>query len=263
MNVRQIFPYILSLLGLLAALNADAQQGGFYFQWQVGPQPVDPYWQQRQQMEQQRRLQRAREREWERRQRRRASEDDHHHSHGHVHRPPVVVVPPPPPVYAPPPPQRQEVRVILPEPNNEAFYCVVGAGLGATAGGLIGNQIGKGDGQTLATIGGALLGGIVGGKVGCDHGARLDAQHRRRLEQVKARCLDEEDFQFQEDFARGHVRRGGMYSHRQTRVQCREVISEGSYYSGNGWSQFSERNFYCQEDEYTWVATPSNYIYLN
>lgn len=268
MKVRQVLAYTLSVLGILAALNAEAQQAGFYFQWNVGPQPVDPYWQQRQ-MERQRR---AQERAWRREQR-------HHHDnhYGHVH-PPVVVAPPPPVyvpappvhvpapppvVYAPPPPNQREVRVMLPEPNNEAFYCVVGAGLGATAGGLLGNQIGKGDGKTAATIGGAILGGLLGAKVGCEHGARLDAQRRQRLEQIKARCLDEEEFDFQEDFARGRIRRGEIYYHRQTRVQCREVISEGSYYTGNGWYQFNERNFYCQEDEYTWVATPSNYIYLN
>ena len=33
------------------------------------------------------------------------------------------------------------------------------------AGGLIGNQFGKGDGKTLATVGGAVAGGFVGNEV--------------------------------------------------------------------------------------------------
>lgn len=41
---------------------------------------------------------------------------------------------------------------------------IVGVGVGAVAGGLLGNQIGKGDGKTLATAGGALGGGVIGQK---------------------------------------------------------------------------------------------------
>lgn len=39
---------------------------------------------------------------------------------------------------------------------------IVGAGIGAVAGGLVGNQIGGGRGQDLATIGGAIGGGYLG-----------------------------------------------------------------------------------------------------
>lgn len=41
---------------------------------------------------------------------------------------------------------------------------IVGTAAGAVAGGLIGNQFGKGSGNTLATIGGAAGGAVVGQK---------------------------------------------------------------------------------------------------
>ena len=41
-----------------------------------------------------------------------------------------------------------------------------GTVLGAVAGGLVGNQIGKGRGNVLATVAGAVVGGIVGSEVG-------------------------------------------------------------------------------------------------
>ncbi len=39
---------------------------------------------------------------------------------------------------------------------------IVGAGIGAAAGGLVGNQFGKGKGNDLATIGGIIVGGTAG-----------------------------------------------------------------------------------------------------
>lgn len=41
---------------------------------------------------------------------------------------------------------------------------VVGYGLGALAGGLIGNQIGDGNGKKVATVGGAAAGALAGGQ---------------------------------------------------------------------------------------------------
>src|SRR5690606_6725216 len=41
----------------------------------------------------------------------------------------------------------------------------VGAIGGAIAGGVLGNQVGSGSGNTAATIGGAVLGGVVGHQV--------------------------------------------------------------------------------------------------
>jgi uncharacterized protein YcfJ len=41
----------------------------------------------------------------------------------------------------------------------------VGIGVGAVIGGVLGNQIGSGDGKTLATIAGAVGGGYVGNEI--------------------------------------------------------------------------------------------------
>jgi surface antigen len=42
----------------------------------------------------------------------------------------------------------------------------IGMATGAILGGVIGHQVGKGTGQTVATIGGAALGGYVGKRIG-------------------------------------------------------------------------------------------------
>lgn len=44
-------------------------------------------------------------------------------------------------------------------------YSPVGIGIGAAIGGLLGNQVGSGDGKTLATIAGAVGGGYVGNEI--------------------------------------------------------------------------------------------------
>ena len=44
---------------------------------------------------------------------------------------------------------------------------IIGAILGGAAGAAAGSQIGKGDGRTLATLGGTTLGALVGGNIGC------------------------------------------------------------------------------------------------
>lgn len=48
-----------------------------------------------------------------------------------------------------------------PAPKNSAL----GIGVGAVVGGLLGNQVGSGDGKTLATIAGAVGGGYVGNEI--------------------------------------------------------------------------------------------------
>ena len=40
-----------------------------------------------------------------------------------------------------------------------------GTAIGAIAGGVLGNQVGKGDGRTAATVGGAVAGGAIGHQV--------------------------------------------------------------------------------------------------
>ncbi len=54
-------------------------------------------------------------------------------------------------------PQRQQVAQ-----NDCDDANIVGAAIGAVGGGLVGNQIGSGRGQDLATIGGAIGGGYLG-----------------------------------------------------------------------------------------------------
>lgn len=53
-----------------------------------------------------------------------------------------------------------------PAPQQQVKKCddgnIVGAGIGAAAGGVIGNQFGKGKGKDLATIGGIIAGGTAG-----------------------------------------------------------------------------------------------------
>ncbi|MGY3039028.1 outer membrane lipoprotein SlyB [Rhodanobacter sp. TND4EL1] len=46
----------------------------------------------------------------------------------------------------------------------------LGAIIGAVAGGVLGNQVGKGDGRKAATVAGAVAGGVVGNQVGKRNG---------------------------------------------------------------------------------------------
>jgi len=52
----------------------------------------------------------------------------------------------------------------------------VGTGIGAVAGGVLGNQIGGGNGKKLATVAGVLLGGYVGNEVAHDRNPLPGAQ---------------------------------------------------------------------------------------
>lgn len=54
---------------------------------------------------------------------------------------------------------------------------IIGAVLGGAVGAAAGSQIGKGDGRTLATIGGAVIGVLVGGNIG------------RAMDQVDRSCV--------------------------------------------------------------------------
>lgn len=42
---------------------------------------------------------------------------------------------------------------------------ILGTATGAVVGGLLGNQVGKGNGKKAATVGGAVAGGLIGRKV--------------------------------------------------------------------------------------------------
>ena len=59
----------------------------------------------------------------------------------------------------------REVRITREASNNSNY---IGAALGAVAGGLIGNEVGKGRGRTVAAALGGTMGGLAG-KVASDH----------------------------------------------------------------------------------------------
>ena len=67
-------------------------------------------------------------------------------------------------------------------PNEDA-----GTVVGAVAGGLVGNQFGKGSGNVLATVAGATIGGLVGSEIG----RSMDEQDRRLAEQAEFAALEE------------------------------------------------------------------------
>ena len=56
-----------------------------------------------------------------------------------------------------------------------------GTVVGAIAGGVIGNQFGRGGGRVAATVAGAVVGGIVGNEIGRSHDAR-DRELARQAE---------------------------------------------------------------------------------
>lgn len=58
--------------------------------------------------------------------------------------------------------------------------------VGAAAGGLLGNQFGKGSGRVLATVAGAVVGGIVGSEIG----RSMDQQDRLLAQQAEFDALE-------------------------------------------------------------------------
>ncbi|QWT18829.1 glycine zipper 2TM domain-containing protein [Bacillus sp. NP157] len=58
-----------------------------------------------------------------------------------------------------------ETKQIQSKDNNR----LIGTGVGAVAGGVLGHQVGGGKGKTLATVGGAVAGGYVGNQVQKNH----------------------------------------------------------------------------------------------
>ena len=61
-----------------------------------------------------------------------------------------------------------------------------GALLGAAAGGVLGNQIGSGRGQTLATAAGMMAGASAGGAVG----RRMDEHDQQQMQNAQAQSLE-------------------------------------------------------------------------
>jgi uncharacterized protein YcfJ len=61
---------------------------------------------------------------------------------------------------------------------------LIGTGIGAVAGGLLGHQVGGGRGKTLATVGGAVAGGYVGNRV------QKNAQDKKTYYTTERKCHD-------------------------------------------------------------------------
>lgn len=61
-----------------------------------------------------------------------------------------------------------------------------GLAVGALAGGLIGNTVGKGTGRALATVAGAFVGGVVGHEIG----RSLDEQDRMLAREAEYEALE-------------------------------------------------------------------------
>ena len=73
-----------------------------------------------------------------------------------------------------------EVRQNSRDPNR-----VAGTAIGAVVGGLLGNQVGSGNGKKVATVGGAVAGGAIGRKVqGNQQETKGDRIVERRCERV-------------------------------------------------------------------------------
>lgn len=66
--------------------------------------------------------------------------------------------------YSPPAAYQQPAPAYQP-PAPAARYSPVAIGVGAVVGGLLGNQVGGGNGKTLATIAGAVGGGYLGNEI--------------------------------------------------------------------------------------------------
>lgn len=64
---------------------------------------------------------------------------------------------------------------------------LIGTGIGAVAGGLLGHQVGGGKGKTLATVGGAVAGGYVGNRV------QKHAQDEKTYYTTERRCHEVND----------------------------------------------------------------------
>jgi len=71
--------------------------------------------------------------------------------------------------------------------QSQDTHRVIGTGVGAVAGGLLGHQVGGGKGKTLATVGGAVAGGVVGNQV------QKNAQNQKAYYTTERRCEEVQD----------------------------------------------------------------------
>ncbi|MBI1385696.1 MAG: glycine zipper 2TM domain-containing protein [Rhizobiales bacterium] len=72
-------------------------------------------------------------------------------------------------------------------PNGQPTKSDAGLAIGAIAGGVIGNQFGQGQGNTVATAVGAVIGGIVGSEIG----RSMDEADRRAAAYAEFQALEQ------------------------------------------------------------------------
>ena len=75
-----------------------------------------------------------------------------------------------------------ECRNVEVQKNTRDPNRVAGTAIGAVVGGLLGNQVGSGNGKKVATVGGAVAGGAIGRKV------QGDSQENKGDRVVERRC---------------------------------------------------------------------------
>lgn len=80
----------------------------------------------------------------------------------------------------------RDVEVVHQAPHKDK-HRVAGTAIGAVAGGLLGHQVGKGKGKTLATVGGAVAGGAIGHHVQAEH------QQHDTYTTIERRCDEVQD----------------------------------------------------------------------
>ena len=168
---------------------------------------------------------------------------------------PVVMIPAPVMVYPPwvlyeqGQPVYRPGREPQPVANRGAVYCnseSVGQVIGGVAGAVLGNQVGRGGGRALATVGGAVAGVLIGGNIG----RRIDVNNQaciaKALEFAPVGQRIEWPSAASPQYAvvPGRVqRRGGQY--------CRHYDAE--VLTNEGWQPV--RGMACRRSDGVWVAS--------
>lgn len=164
---------------------------------------------------------------------------------------PVHVFPAAPTVYPPWIVVQQGERTYdpryQPRPVSTAARCnseTVGQVLGGILGGALGSQVGKGDGRTVAIIGGAVAGVLVGGELG----KRMDASSQGCVGQVLEVAPVDRRVQWAEGPAQYVVVPGQVVSREGS--YCRPFTMEIAM---DGQRERS-RGLACRRGDGTWVA---------
>ena len=164
-------------------------------------------------------------------------------------RPAPVTVYPPWVVFEQGQPVYRTGREPQPVLNQGAVYCnseSVGRVIGGVAGAVIGNQVGRGDGRILATVGGAVAGVLIGGNIGRQIDVNNQACIAKALEfaPVGQRIEWPNAANPQYAVVPGKVQqRGGQYC----RQYDAEILSNGAWQPVRGTA--------CRRSDGVWVAS--------